>query len=162
MGRFTDPTGSRERAPAARASVPKSPRRAFRHGGLSRGPSSSWRPSWQPSSSSSPSIWLLATSALTHTTHPIPRALSRRDRTTFRELLVRLFRKHGSSSWSPVHTPLASVTKRVVRDGAENCQEKSGKKFRIFSDVDRDPAFMAVVSSCRRSTISGTQQALLH
>lgn len=32
------------------------------HGGLSRGPSSSWQPSWQPSSSSSPLIWLLAMS----------------------------------------------------------------------------------------------------
>jgi hypothetical protein len=52
-----------------------------------------------------------------------------------------------SSECLPVPMPQPSVTKRVVKDGAENCQEKSGKKFRIFSDVDRDPAFMAVVSS---------------
>ena len=141
---------------------PAEPQRGSAGRRTSRGPSSSWQPSWQPSSSSSPSIWLLATSALTHTTHPIPWALYRRDRTTFRELLVRLFRGHGSSSCLPVHTPLASVTKRVVRDGAENCQEKSGKKFRIFPIVDRDLAIMLVVSSCRRSSFSGTQVGKIH
>jgi hypothetical protein len=62
----------------------------------------------------------------------------------------------------PVHTPLASVTKRVVRDGAENCQEKSGKKFRVFSVVDRDLAIMPVYHRAVGHRFAGTQVGKLH
>jgi len=55
-----------------------------RHGGLSRGPSSSWRPSWQPSSSSWPWNWLLATSILPRISHPLPWMLLAGERMTLR------------------------------------------------------------------------------
>ena len=45
------------------------------NGWLSRGPSSSWRPSWQPSSSSSPWKWLLTMSTHAWFSHPLPRML---------------------------------------------------------------------------------------
>ena len=60
------------------------------NGWLSRGPSSSWRPSWQPSSSSWPWNWLLAMSTRTRISRPVPRVLCVRNWPTFRRVNDRL------------------------------------------------------------------------
>ena len=122
----------------------------------SRGPSSSWRPSWQPSSSSSPSIWLLATSALTHTTRPLPRALSRRGRTTFRNSF-----READSQGIAMHPPCyRSITGSVLSDCFGNCQEKSGNFFGFFSRmVPRAQPSRA--ANCLENSCSVTSSGLL-
>ena len=88
----------------ARAVVRRALAGCLPDGWLSRGPSSSWRPSWQPSSSSSPWIWLLAASIRTRISRPFPRMLRDGKRRRFvghspRLLAVHIRRLKSCERW---------------------------------------------------------------
>lgn len=68
------PASNLRRSDSPRHTVRRIPRR-IPDVRFSRGPSSSWRPSWQPSSSSSPWKWLLTMSTHAWFSHPLPRML---------------------------------------------------------------------------------------
>lgn len=68
------PASNLRRSDSPRRTIRRIPRR-IPDVRFSRGPSSSWRPSWQPSSSSSPWKWLLTMSTHAWFSHPLPRML---------------------------------------------------------------------------------------
>ena len=136
------PASNLRRSDSPRRTIRRIPRR-IPDVRFSRDPSSSWRPSWQPSSSFSPWKWLLAVSILkgSHIHSPGYSWEGSGRRFSTKKMVITHHRPHTDG--------------RVVVDARENCQENFLEKIdffqRLFAAIVRG-AVSVVCECCSHGT----------